>query len=54
VSGSDPHTIVSHLVIAICGLVCSGTLWLAFLPPAWYVRLVRGSAAAAGVSEGTS
>jgi len=53
VSGGDPHTTVSHLVIAICGLVCSGTLLLAFLPPAWYVRLVRGSAAAP-LADGTS
>jgi hypothetical protein len=52
-SGANPHTTANHLVIAICGLVCSGTLLLAFLPPAWYARLVRGSAAAP-VAEGTT
>ncbi len=41
--GGDPHSTASQLVIGICGLVCSGTLTLAFLPPAAYVRLVRGS-----------
>jgi hypothetical protein len=53
VSGSDPHTTASHLVIAVCGLVCSATLLLAFLPPAWYVRLVRENAAAP-LAEGSS
>ena len=45
-SGTDPHTTTNHLVITVCGLVCSGTLLLAFLPPAWYARGVRGSAPA--------
>lgn len=44
--GSDPHTAGNHLVVAVCGLVCSGTLWLAFLPPAAYVRWVQEAASA--------
>jgi hypothetical protein len=44
VFGGDPHSASSQLIIGICGLVCSGTLTLAFLPPATYVRMVRGRA----------
>ncbi len=42
-SGGDPHAPLNHLVVGVCGLVCSGALTLAFLPPAWYVRHVRGN-----------
>lgn len=42
--GSNPHTPLNHLVIAVCGLASSGALLLAFLPPAAYVRFVRESA----------
>jgi len=42
--GASPHTTFNYGVVAVCGLVCSGTLTLAFLPPAAYVRYVRGAA----------
>ena len=43
-SGGDPNSLESHLVVAVCGLLCSAALYLAFLPPAAYVRLVRARA----------
>lgn len=45
-TGGDPNSAVSHLLVGVCGLVCSGALALAFLPPAAYVRFVRESAPA--------
>jgi hypothetical protein len=43
-TGGDPNSVVSHLLVGVCGLVCSGALALAFLPPAAYARFVRESA----------
>jgi hypothetical protein len=43
-TGGDPGSQLSHLVVGICGLVSSGVLYLAFLPPAAYVRFVRENA----------
>jgi hypothetical protein len=45
-SGGDPNTPWSHLVVGVCGLACSGVLYLAFLPPAGYARFVRENAPA--------
>jgi hypothetical protein len=33
----------SYLVIAVLGLVCAGSLWLAFFPPAAYLRRVAAT-----------
>jgi hypothetical protein len=45
-TGGDPNTLWSHLVVGVCGLACSGVLYLAFLPPAVYARFVRENAPA--------
>jgi hypothetical protein len=45
-TGGDPGSQLSHLVVGVCGLVSSGVLYLAFLPPAAYVRFVRENAPA--------
>jgi hypothetical protein len=45
-SGGDPNSLSNHLVIGLCGLACSGVLYLAFLPPAAYTRFVRENAPA--------
>lgn len=45
-TGGDPSSLWNHLVVGVCGLVCSGVLYLAFLPPAAYARFVRESAPA--------
>jgi hypothetical protein len=44
--GGDPNSLASHLVVGLCGLACSGVLYLAFLPPAAYTRFVRENAPA--------
>ena len=43
-SGGDPNSLTSHLVVAVCGLLSSVALYVAFLPPAPYVRFVRAQA----------
>jgi len=43
-SGGDPNSLASHLVVAVCGLLCSAALYAAFLPPAAYIRFVREQA----------
>ena len=43
-SGGDPNSLGSHLVVAVCGLLCSAALYVAFLPPEAYVRFVRARA----------
>lgn len=45
-TGGDPNSLLNHLVVGVCGLVCSGVLYLAFLPPAPYARFVRENAPA--------
>jgi hypothetical protein len=40
-SGGDPNSLASHLVVAACGLLSSTALYVAFLPPEAYVRFVR-------------
>lgn len=40
-SGGDPSSPGSHLVVGVCGLATSAALYLAFLPPASYARFVR-------------
>lgn len=45
-TGGDPSSATSHLVVGVCGLLSSGVLYLAFLPPAAYQRFVRESAPA--------
>lgn len=45
-SGGDPSSLGSHLVVGLCGLASSGVLYLTFLPPAAYARLVRENAPA--------
>lgn len=45
-TGGDPNSTGSHLVVAILGLLSSAVLYVAFLPPAAYVRFVRDSASA--------
>jgi hypothetical protein len=40
-TGGDPASAGKHLLVGVCGLVCSAGLYLAFLPPAAYVRFVR-------------
>ena len=51
-TGGDPSSPLSHLVVGVCGLVCSGVLYLAFLPPAAYARFVRESAPAPATGNG--
>jgi hypothetical protein len=51
-TGGDPASQLSHLVVGLCGLACSGVLYLAFLPPAAYVRFVRESAPAPAAGNG--
>jgi len=43
-SGGDPNSLASHLVVAVCGLLSSAALYAAFLPPAAYIRFVRAQA----------
>jgi hypothetical protein len=45
-TGGDPASQLSQLWVGLCGLACSAVLYLAFLPPAAYVRFVRESAPA--------
>lgn len=45
-SGGDPNSLASHLVVGLCGLLSSGVLYVAFLPPAAYARWVRARASA--------
>ena len=45
-TGGDPNSLLSHLVVGVCGLVSSGVLYLAFLPPTAYARFVRENAPA--------
>jgi hypothetical protein len=42
VIGRGPST---YLVLALLGFVCAGSLWLAFFPPAFYVRRFAAGAA---------
>ena len=51
-TGGDPGSQLSHLVVGICGLLSSGVLYLAFLPPAAYVRFVRENAPAPSTGGG--
>lgn len=44
VTGGDPNTTGSRLLVGVCGLLSSAALYFAFLPPAVYVRYVRESA----------
>ncbi len=48
-SGGDPNSLASHLVVGVCGLVSSAVLYLAFLPPAAYARFVRARTASAAL-----
>ncbi len=52
-TNGDPNSLASHLVVGVFGLVSSAVLYLAFLPPAAYVRFVRARAenAAIGVQR---
>lgn len=43
-TGGDPNSLTSHLVVGVFGLASSVVLYLAFLPPAAYCRFVRGRA----------
>jgi hypothetical protein len=43
-SGGDPNSLASHLVVGVFGLLSSVVLYIAFLPPAAYVRHVRARA----------
>jgi len=52
VTGGDPNSSLSHLVVGVCGLVSSAVLYLAFLPPAAYARFVRESALVAAPEGG--
>jgi hypothetical protein len=45
-TGGDPNSAGKHLLVGVCGLVCSAGLYLAFLPPAAYARFVRENAPA--------
>jgi hypothetical protein len=38
-------------MVGVCGLVSSAVLYLAFLPPAAYLRFVRARAASAAAYE---
>jgi hypothetical protein len=51
-TGGDPSSPLSHLVVGACGLACSGVLYLAFLPPAAYARFVRETAPAPATGNG--
>lgn len=51
-SGGDPSSLWSHLVVGVCGLSCSGALYLAFLPPPAYARFVRENAPAPSAGGG--
>lgn len=42
--GAEANSVASQLTIGVFGLLCSLTLYFAFLPPAGYVRWVRGRA----------
>jgi len=52
VTGGDPNSPLSHLVVGVCGLASSAALYLAFLPPAAYTRYVRESAPAVAPEVG--
>jgi len=49
-SGGDPNSPSSHLVVGVFGLLSSAALYVAFLPPAAYVRRARTRAPVGGVS----
>jgi hypothetical protein len=44
-TGGDPNSTGSHLVVALFGLLSSAVLYVAFLPPAAYVRWVTAATA---------
>lgn len=44
VTGADPNTTASRLIVGMCGILSSTTLYFAFLPPAAYARFVRENA----------
>lgn len=50
-SGGDPNSPANHLVVAVFGLLSSAVLYVAFLPPAAYVRHVRAQGPAGAPEE---